>query len=152
MPDITFHPVSVTAPAAQACLNAYFAELSQRFGQTFAPGPETDPGAYEPPRGIFLLAMRGAEVLGCVGLRPDGPGGAEVKRLWVAQGARGLGLSRRLMQAVEQAARDMGRMRLRLDTSRHLPEAIALYRRDRWTEVPRYNDNPHADFFFEKVL
>lgn len=56
------------------------------------------------------------------------------------------------MQAVEQAARNMGLMGLRLDTSRHLPEAIALYRRDGWSEMPRYNDNPHADFFFEKML
>lgn len=152
MPDITFRPVPVTDPAAQACLAAYYAELSQRFGRVFDSGPDPDPGAYSPPRGIFLLACRGEAVLGCVGLRPDGPQGAEVKRLWVSPDARGIGLSHRLMQAVEQAARALGATRLRLDTSRHLPEAFALYSRGGWLQVPRYNENPEADYFFEKSL
>lgn len=152
MPDINLTPVPVTHPAAQACLSAYYAELSQRFGRTFDPGPEPDPDAYAPPRGIFLLALQRDEVLGCAGLRPDGPQGAEVKRLWVAPHARGRGLSHRLMLAVEQAAQDLGVTRLRLDTSRHLPEAFALYSRHGWAQVPRYNDNPEADFFFEKRL
>ncbi|WP_323040110.1 GNAT family N-acetyltransferase [Gemmobacter sp.] len=151
MTDISLCPVPVTDPAAQACLAAYYAELSDRFGQRFEPGTEPDPSIYEPPRGVFLLARRGDAVLGCVGLRPDGDA-AEVKRLWIAPQARGLGLSRRLMAAAEQAARDLGYARLRLDTSRHLTEAIALYRRDGWAEIARYNDNPYADFFFEKPL
>ncbi|WP_051294364.1 GNAT family N-acetyltransferase [Gemmobacter nectariphilus] len=151
MTDITLRPVPVTDPQAQACLIAYYDELSRRFGTLFEPGVEPDPTVYDPPRGIFLLAERAGQVLGCVGLRPDGAGG-EIKRLWVSPGARGLGLSRRLMAAVEQAARDLGYARLRLDTSRHLAEAIALYRRDGWAEIARYNDNPYADFFFEKAL
>lgn len=151
MSQIALRPVPLTDPAAQSCLVAYYAELSDRFGVVFEPGAEPDPAVYEPPQGVFLLAERGGMVLGCVGLRPD-DGAGEVKRLWIAPGARGLGLSRRLMAAVEQAARDLGYTRLRLDTSRHLTEAIALYRRDGWTEIPRYNDNPYADFFFEKEL
>jgi len=152
MTDIAFRRVPVTDLAAQACLAAYYAELSHRFGRVFDPGPDPDPDAYSPPRGVFLLVCRGDTVLGCVGLRPDGPQGAEVKRLWVSPDARGMGLSRQVMQAAEQAARSLGATRLRLDTSRHLPEAFALYSRSGWTQVPRYNDNPEADFFFEKRL
>lgn len=152
MSEIVLSPVSINSAPAQACLDAYCAELSRRFGRPFASGPEADPGAYAPPRGLFLLALRDGVAVGCVGLRPESPGCVEVKRLWVAPDARGLGLSHRLMAAVEQAARDMGAARLRLDTSRHLPEAIALYRRGGWDEIARYNDNPDADFFFERRL
>lgn len=151
MTEITLRTVSVTDPQAQECLTAYYDELSSRFGKVFSPGIDPDPACYDPPKGIFLLAERDGRCLGCVGLRPDGENG-EVKRLWIAPDARGLGLSRRLMAAVERAARDFGYTCLRLDTSRHLAEAIALYRRDGWIEIPRYNDNPYADFFFEKRL
>jgi len=75
-----------------------------------------------------------------------------VKRLWVAPSARGLGLSKQLMEATEAAARELSIKVLRLDTNRALPEAIALYRNSGWTEIERFNDDPYPDFFFEKVL
>jgi hypothetical protein len=56
------------------------------------------------------------------------------------------------MTAIEDAARDMGLTHLRLDTSRHLPEAQALYARDGWQEIAAYNSNPHADHWFEKRI
>lgn len=136
---------------------AYFAELSLRFGQSFAPRPvDPDAEAMAPPRGLFLVAWQGGQPVGCVGLRSSaegiGPGCGEVKRLWVADAVRGQGLARRLMAGIETAARDMGLTCLRLDTSRHLPEAQALYLRGGWQEIARYNSNPHADHWFEKRL
>lgn len=155
MPDLLAAPIRpcpIAAPEAQACLAAYYGELSRRFGLTFAPGPDADPGAMEPPRGLFLIADGAKGPLGCVGLRDDGPGIGEVKRLWIAPEARGMGLARRLMDRLEAEARVMGLHLLRLDTSRHLPEAITLYRSTGWTEIARYNDNPHAHHWFEKPL
>ena len=147
-------PASITSPEASACMQAYFAELSQRFGQHFDPRPvDSDSLAMTPPRGVFLIAGAG---LGCVGLRSGAeglaPGMGEVKRLWVAPAARGQGLALRLMAAVEAEARALGLHRLRLDTSRHLPEARALYLRHGWAEIAAYNQNPHADHWFEKRL
>ena len=155
-PAIPLSPAPLTSPGAMACMQAYFAELSDRFGQTFDPRPvDPDPAAMRPPRGIFLIAG-GNPPLGCVGLRREAeglpPGMGEVKRLWVAPAARGKGLARHLMRAVEAAARDMGLTHLRLEASRHLPEAQTLYLRDGWTEIPRYNSNPHADHWFEKRI
>ena len=158
MPQITLLPSPVTSPEAQACMVAYFAELSSRFGQAFAPRPvEPEAEAMTPPRGLFLIARDEAgRIIGCVGLRSRaegiGPACGEIKRLWVAPEARGMGLARRLMTAIEDAARDMGLTHLRLDTSRHLPEAQALYARDGWQEIAAYNSNPHADHWFEKRI
>ncbi len=147
-------PAAITSPEAAACMQAYFAELSQRFGQHFDPRPvDSDSAAMTPPRGIFLIA---GAVLGCVGLRTGAeglaPGMGEVKRLWVSPVARGQGLAQRLMAAVEAEARALGLHLLRLDTSRHLPEAQALYLRHGWAEIAAYNTNPHADHWFEKRL
>jgi GNAT superfamily N-acetyltransferase len=104
------------------------------------------------PRGAFILALSDGLPIGCVGLKGTEKGYAEIKRLWVAPSARGLGLAHRLMAAVETSARDLGIALLRLDTNRALPEAIAMYRKSGWTEIDRFNDDPYPDFFFEKRL
>jgi ribosomal protein S18 acetylase RimI-like enzyme len=46
----------------------------------------------------------------------------------------------------------MGMLRLRLDTNHTLAEAQALYRSAGYREIARFNDNPYADFWFEKQL
>ena len=52
----------------------------------------------------------------------------------------------------EHAARELGIALLRLDTNSALAEAGQLYRRTGWTEIPRFNDDPYPDLFFEKHL
>ncbi len=104
------------------------------------------------PRGAFILAMSDGLPIGCVGLKGGGGEIAEIKRLWVASSARGLGLGRRLMEAAENAARELSIKVLRLDTNSALPEAGQLYRTSGWSEIDRFNDDPYPDLFFEKRL
>jgi len=56
------------------------------------------------------------------------------------------------MQKVEGVARSLSITVLRMDTNRALPEALQLYHRTGWTQIDRFNDDPYADFFFEKTL
>ena len=142
------------ADEARYCLGEYYAELARRFEQGFDVSLSRDPDAKDMirPRGAFLVAMSDELPIGCVGLKGSGGDTAEVKRLWIAPSARGLGLSKRLMEATEAAARELKIKVLRLDTNRALPEAIALYRNSGWTEIDRFNDDPYPDYFFEKVL
>ena len=72
--------------------------------------------------------------------------------MWTASDQRGSGLAKRLMLAAEQAARDLGITVLRLDTNSTLTNAIAIYRHWGWREIPRFNDDPYAEVFFEKRL
>jgi DNA-binding MarR family transcriptional regulator/N-acetylglutamate synthase-like GNAT family acetyltransferase len=139
---------------ARACLQAYYDELARRFASGFDVARSRDPDASDmiPPRGVFLLAWTDGLPVGCVGLKGSGSDRAEVKRLWVAPAARGLGLARRLMAAVEEAARELSVRVLRLDTNSVLSEAIELYRKSGWAEIPRFNDDPYPDIFFEKRL
>ena len=141
------------SPKARHCLEQYYAELAQRFPGGFEVSRSRDPDAADmiAPRGAFLVASVDGQPLGCVGLKGGGEI-AEIKRLWVSPMARGQGLARRLMAAAEARARALGIALLRLDTNRALPEAAALYRRDGWTEIERFNDDPYAEVFFEKRL
>ncbi|WP_342710951.1 bifunctional helix-turn-helix transcriptional regulator/GNAT family N-acetyltransferase [Bradyrhizobium sp. B124] len=140
--------------AARYCLGEYYAELARRFKQGFDVKLSRDPNAKDMvrPRGSFVVAMSDGLPIGCVGLKGSSSEFAEIKRLWVAPAARGLGLGRRLMDAAEKAARELGIAVLRLDTNSALAEAGQLYRRSGWTEIPRFNDDPYPDLFFEKHL
>lgn len=143
-----------TDPMALASMRSYFAELAAIFPQGFDPGPLTEESlsSMRAPEGHFLLAFDRATAIGCVGLRREDTSTGEIKRLWVAPAARQSGLARALMAEIEAQARAMGLSRLVLDTSRHLPKAVAFYHHQGWTEIARYNDNPYAHHFFEKRL
>lgn len=147
------HDADPRSEEARYCLGAYYGELAQRFKQGFDVKLSRDPDAKDMvrPRGTFIVATSDGLPIGCVGLK-GGRAFAEIKRLWVAPAARGLGLGRRLMDAAERAARELGIAVLRLDTNSALAEAGQLYRNSGWTEIPRFNDDPYPDLFFEKRL
>jgi ribosomal protein S18 acetylase RimI-like enzyme/DNA-binding MarR family transcriptional regulator len=140
------------APGARACLEAYAAELAQRFEAGFdaaASHPATDVQLTR-PAGFLLLAILHGEPVGCgaVKLHPGEP--AEIKRMWVSPQARGLGLGRRLLGELERRAAVAGAHTVRLETNRALTEAICLYRAAGYREVPAFNDETYAHHWFEK--
>jgi ribosomal protein S18 acetylase RimI-like enzyme len=104
------------------------------------------------PAGVLLVATLHGEPVGCGALKfhPGAP--AEVKRMWVAPSARGLGLGRRLLAELETRAAAEGVRTLRLETNRALGEALGLYRAAGYREVAPFNDEHYADHWFEKHL
>lgn len=132
----------------------YFAELGRRFEAGFDPAASISASAREltPPAGAFLIARLRGQSVGCgaLKLQPDAP--AELKRMWVAPEARGLGLARRLLGELERYARVAGAEVLRLETNRALSEATALYRSSGYREVEAFNAEPYAHHWFEKHL
>ncbi|MBX3529889.1 MAG: GNAT family N-acetyltransferase [Rhizobiaceae bacterium] len=151
---ISIEPAAPDSPEAAACLNAYFTELATRFEGGFDPeaGAASPDTAMAPPAGAFLIAWLDGRAVGCGGVKLLEPGIGEIKRMWIAPDVRGIGLSRHLLGAIEDAARDLGFITVRLDTNRTLIEARALYAKTGYVEITRYNDNPYADHFFEKTL
>lgn len=147
-----FVEVDAGSAAAQAAMTAYFAELAARFPAGFDPTGYLDPEDYNPPSGRFFLAKSGDDVLACGGLVWIDGKTAEVKRMWVDPAARGHGLASRLLTLLEQTAAAAGRPIVRLDTNPVLVEAIALYRKAGYRDIERYNDNPYAGAWFEKIL
>jgi DNA-binding MarR family transcriptional regulator/GNAT superfamily N-acetyltransferase len=139
---------------AQRCINAYVAELNRRSDVPYDParGVSADPHEMTPPAGLFLLAYRHGEAIGCGGVKHRAGEPSEIKRLWVAEFARGLGIARRLLAELEEEARSSGAATVRLETNGTLVESIAMYRSSGYVEVPPFNDEPFAHHWFGKTL
>ena len=87
-----------------------------------------DVDALAAPDAVFLVARRDEELLGSIAFRIIAPGHAEIKRMFVRAEARGNGVGRRLLEALEDAARQRNVDRVSLETGIRQPEAIGLYR------------------------
>jgi len=143
-----------TTSDAQWCIDQYFAELNTRFEAGFDPSRSISADAHElvPPAGALMIARLRGRAIGCGALKFHRRAPAELKRMWVAPEARGLGLGRRLLVDLERHAKESGARTVRLETNGSLTEAIALYRSSGYREVPRFNDEPYAHHWFEKRL
>ena len=143
-----------TSQDARWCIEQYFTELGERFETGFDPTLGISAHAYEltPPAGLLLVARLREEPVGCGALKFHENTVGELKRMWVAPRARGLGLGRRLLEALEHKAREAGMRVLHLETNRTLIEAIELYRHAGYQEVEAFNDEPYAHHWFEKRL
>lgn len=149
---ITIELADPSGADAQACLEAYFKELQERFDEGFNPelSVSANPEELVPPHGWFLLARVDGVAAGCGALKVTDEGYGELKRMWVAPSARGQGIAQRLLDALEAKAVAAGLDVLRLDTHRNLLEARGLYLRNDYVEIPAYNTNRYADHWFEK--
>lgn len=149
--------IAIADPAsaeATWCFAQYYAELNRRFNAGFDPGQSISASAAEltTPAGLLVIARLRHQPLGCGALKLHGEAPAEIKRMWVAPAARGLGVGRRLLEALERHAREAGVATAHLETNRALTEAIALYRACGYREVAPFNDEPYAHHWFEKHL
>lgn len=151
---IEIRTVSPTDPDAMRCIRAYFAELDRRSESGFDPsaGISAEPDELTPPAGSFLIAYVRDEPAGCGAVKHHPGAASELKRMWVTESARGLGIGRRLLTELEARAIRSGATVARLETNRALVEAIAMYRSAGYVEVPAFNDEPFAHHWFEKRL
>jgi DNA-binding MarR family transcriptional regulator/GNAT superfamily N-acetyltransferase len=147
-------PADAASGDVRFCVGSYFAELDARMDTGFDPALSRygDIAEFVEPVGMVLLARLRGEPVGCGALRFGDGGVTEIKRMWLSHAVRGLGLGRRLLRELECHARDNGALLVRLDTNHVLAEAIALYRSAGYEQVPAFNDEHHADHWFEKRL
>ncbi|MEU5525746.1 GNAT family N-acetyltransferase [Micromonospora chersina] len=146
MSEIEIRVRRFDAPESQALIRAALADLGARYGGS---GDETpvDAAEFEPPAGTFLVAYLDGEPVGCGGWRSHGDDGetAELKRMYTAPAARGRGVARAVLAAVEHSARDQGRKRIILECGDKQPEAIAMYTSAGYERIPNfgfYQDAP----------
>jgi DNA-binding MarR family transcriptional regulator len=152
--SVEIQPVDPEHPDAQYCLAEYVAELNRRSTRGFDPsvGATALPHEVRPPAGQFFVAYLRGQAIGCGAVKHHDDAPAEIKRMWIAPEARGLGLGRRLLETLEACARENGARVAHIETGGVLTEALALYRSTGWVEVAPFNDEPFADHWFEKGL
>jgi hypothetical protein len=145
--EIEVMPANPLSADAQACLERYFEEIASRFPGGFDRQASGAAAVDEflPPAGCLLLARRGQEPVGCGAIRTFNAdvgfsAGARVGRRWP------------LLEHLELFARNHRWRAVRLDTNASLKEAIGLYLRSGYHEIDRFNDNPYAQRWFEKIL
>lgn len=146
--------VDPATAAARWCVAQYFEELDRRFEAGFDPSASlaADDRDLVPPRGAFLVASVDGEPVASGAVKPISRTVGSLKRMWVAGGVRGLGLGRRMLEALEDQSRKLGFTTVRLETNGSLTEAIQLYRSAGYREVAAFNDDPYAQHWFEKRL
>ena len=124
----------------------YAASLPVDLGaQGFADEINHLPGPYASPEGALLLAFRGDTVLGCIALKRLTSGVAEIKRLYVVQEGRGLGVGQILIGAILKEAARLNYREIKLDTLPHMTPAITLYRRFGFVPIAPYGSFPYPD-------
>jgi GNAT superfamily N-acetyltransferase len=135
---------------AQKLIAELMSDLVTRYGE--ADGTPVAGVEFDPPDGGFFVAYVDGEPAGCGAWRSWAGSGdvAEVKRVFVRPQARGIGLAKQIMAALEEDARAHGRTRIILETGTRQPEAIALYQHLGYERIPNfgyYKDEPGARCF-----
>jgi ribosomal protein S18 acetylase RimI-like enzyme len=110
--------------------------------QNFAHELEHFENEYSAPSGAFLLALENGSFVGCVGLRKFSDTVGEIKRLYVAPTARGLGLGEALVRGIVDEGKQLKYMRLVLDTLPTMLAARSLYQAFGFKPVAPYCYNP----------
>jgi len=140
-------------PTGATLLAAMEATLADLYGfDSLGATPSAHPEELSPPHGAFVVVYEDGEPVACGGLKRLAPGLAEIKRMYTAPEARGRGHARRVLAALEDAARALGYARVRLDTGSRQPHARALYESAGYALIEDYNGNVYAAHWFEKGL
>src|ERR1700722_7442769 len=105
-----------------------------------------------PPNGVFIVGYEDEIAVCCGGIKRLDAEACEIKRMYVAPEARGRGVARILLAALEQRAGALGYKIARLDTGPKQPAAQHLYESTGYTSIPNFNANPVATYFGEKLL
>ncbi|MGS2614902.1 bifunctional helix-turn-helix transcriptional regulator/GNAT family N-acetyltransferase [Micromonospora sp. LZ34] len=151
---VVIEPCPPGDPRARACVRAYARDIARRFDDGYDPALSNPVRDEElvPPAGVFLLATLNAEPVGCGAVKLHLGAPAEIKRVWVSDTVRGLGIGQRVLGELERYAAERGWTTVRLDTNRTLTEAIAMYRSAGYREIEPYNTERYAHHWFEKHL
>ena len=139
-PNIEIRAEEITSPSAQDLIRGLNAELSERYPEQGANHFRVDPDEVAPGRGAFLVVYDGGVPVACGAIRRHDSHTAEIKRMYVVPAARGRGLSRMVLLALEQEGRRLGVKRLVLETGLRQTEALALYKRSGFVRIASFGE------------
>lgn len=138
--EVIIRRYDILSSVAQELIAALNAELSKQYPEEGATHFRLDPDEVAEGNGAFLVALRDNEPLGCGAVRRIEERSGELKRMYIRPQARGLGIGRALLAALEAEARALGLTRLLLETGTRQTEALGLYRQAGFLDIPAYGE------------
>jgi GNAT superfamily N-acetyltransferase len=149
----TFERADASTPPASDLLEAMIVDLEPLYGRIDVPeAPSAGPADFSPPGGSFLVGFEHGRPICCGGIKRLPDGACEIKRMYVVPDARGRGVAKALLAALEDEARALGYTIARLDTGPQQPHAERMYREAGYEGVANFNANPFASYWGEKRL
>jgi putative acetyltransferase len=147
-------PDSFDSPDVQALVLAQQEEMRGLYEGEADIGPTREAAMFVEPEGIFLVVRDEGRAIACGGICRFDDARAELKRMYVVPEARGRGLGRDVLEALETEARRLGYRAVVLETGDRQPEAMGLYESSGYERIPCYP--PYSgralSLCFEKVL
>lgn len=137
---ITITRTAITDDVSRGLIAALNAELQAAYPEPGANHFQVAPDDVGVGRGAFLVVRRAGVPVGCGAVRLLDDETAELKRMYMAPPARGTGLGRRLVEALEAEARALGARRLVLETGVRQAAALALYQATGFAPIPLYGE------------
>ena len=138
--EVNIRREHMLSPVVQQLIGALNAELDARYPEEGANHFRLDPEELVDGRGAFVVAYLDGQPVGCGAVRRIEPTVAEIKRMYVAPTARGRGVGRHVLRELEAEAQRLGATRLVLETGPRQPEALALYSRAGFVEIPNFGE------------
>jgi putative acetyltransferase len=134
------------AAVSQSLIQALNAELEARYPEEGANFFRLDAEEVAEGRGGFFIAYVDGQPVGCGAVRLIEPGIAEIKRMYVAPTVRGQGIGGRIVATLEAEAICLRAHRILLETGPRQPDAIAMYQRAGFVEIPLYGEYIGSNF------
>lgn len=147
-------PEPFDAPDVQALVVAQQEEMRGLYEGEADIGPTREASMFVEPDGVFLVVRDEGRAIACGGVCRFDVDRAELKRMYVVPEARGRGLGRTVLEALEAEARRLGYRAIVLETGDRQAEALGLYRSAGYEPIPCYGiyATRALSLCFEKVL
>lgn len=103
---------------------------------------------------FVIVAYKDKNAIGCGAIKPFDNRTMEIKRMFVPENGRGLGVATQILSNLESWALDLGYSKCILETGKILVEAIALYKKCYYQIIPNYGQYKGVEnsVCFEKQL
>ena len=150
---LEFRRADAADSPADDLVAAMVAEMEPLYGRIDVPhAPSATPADFSPPGGSFLVGYEDGEPICAGGIKRLDATACEIKRMYVVPEARGRGIAKALLRALEDEARALGYEVARLDTGPEQPHAERMYRTAGYADIGNFNANPFASYWGEKRL
>ncbi|HZH64316.1 MAG TPA: GNAT family N-acetyltransferase [Flavisolibacter sp.] len=85
-----------------------------------------------------IVAYENGIPVGCGAIKEYTPNAMEIKRMYTSPGSRGTGIATKILTELEVWATELSYERCVLETGKRQPEAIRLYTKSGYQQIPNY--------------